>query len=277
MRGIPGLMKRKVWFALGTATLVAAPLLNGARPSAARPQGHPILVAQAGEGGERSHRNGGPAAEDSDIPRNLRLLRDLHLIRGHLLAADELIRESRWPAALSHCRHAEVMHSGMGKDLNAYGLASLATTLQAIVRAVRARNKSDYETALAKLQQSLDGADGNVRMQESNWPAFVVETVLELLRNAAAEYDQAIENGRIVRAIEYQDARGIALEAEKLFATVAEPLAVQDADAVRAARMAFTELHKAWPAPVPPRIAARETSAVISDMSRIELQIGRFR
>ncbi|MFL5052410.1 MAG: hypothetical protein ACJ8D4_20060, partial [Xanthobacteraceae bacterium] len=129
------------------------------------------------------------------------MLRDLHLIRGHLLAADELIRESRWPAALSHCRHAEVMHSGMGKDLNAYGLASLAATLKAIVRAVRARNKSDYETALAKLQQSLDGADGNVRMQESNWPAFVVETVLELLRNAAAEYDQAIENGRIVRAI----------------------------------------------------------------------------
>ena len=54
MRGIPGSMKRKVWFALATATLVAAPLLHGPLPSAARPQGHPILVVQAGEGGERS-------------------------------------------------------------------------------------------------------------------------------------------------------------------------------------------------------------------------------
>jgi hypothetical protein len=102
------MLKRKVWLALGTAALVAAPLLNGPwSPSAARPRGHPNLVAQAGEGGERSHRNGGPAAEDSDLSMNLRSLRDLHVTRGHLLVGDELIREGEVNRA-EMCSNARV-------------------------------------------------------------------------------------------------------------------------------------------------------------------------
>jgi hypothetical protein len=78
--------KRKVWLALGTAALV---------------------VAQAGDGGERRHGNGGPAAEDSDLPRNLRLLRELRVIRGHLLVVDEPIREGEVDRA-EMCSNARV-------------------------------------------------------------------------------------------------------------------------------------------------------------------------
>jgi hypothetical protein len=62
---------------------------------------------QAGQGGERGHGNSGPAGEDSDLPRNLRSLRDLHVIRGHLLVADELIREGEVDRA-EMCSNARV-------------------------------------------------------------------------------------------------------------------------------------------------------------------------
>jgi len=269
--------RRKIWLALGTTMLVAAPLVH-AKPAqaGARSDSAPVLLAASSQGGEGGER-GRASSEDSDLPASLRLLRDLNLLRGHLRVADELVREGRWSAARPHWIHAEELQGGLGRGLKARRVPPFAGTLKALGQAGRSQNRKAYEASLAKFQHDLDAAEAALKAPEANWPALVVEAVLELLRSAAAEYDEAIDGGRIVRPIEYQDARGIALAAETLLETVAEELAAKDADAVQSAKTAFAGLHKAWPSPIPPKTAVMDTSQVISQMSRNELQIGRFR
>jgi len=100
---------------------------------------------------------------------------------------------------------------------------------------------------------------------------------VEVLGSAAGEYEEAIASNRIVNPVEYQDARGFVWQADKLLASVGPDLAAKDADAVKAAQAAFEDLKQAWPSPLPPKAPVRDMSAVLAGMSKIELQIARFR
>jgi hypothetical protein len=116
-----------------------------------------------------------------------------------------------------------------------------------------------------------------VRAKEQNWSAFAVDAMLEMLRSAGNEYEEAVEKGRIAKPVEYQDSRGFVWQAEKLFSSVADDLAQKNAEAVKAAQASFAELKKAWPAPVPPKTPVKDHGQLLADISRIELQVGRFR
>ncbi|MFL5224526.1 MAG: hypothetical protein ACJ8CH_13710, partial [Microvirga sp.] len=111
----------------------------------------------------------------------------------------------------------------------------------------------------------------------ADWQPFVVDTVLEMLRSAMGEYEEAIAKGRIAKPVEYQDSRGFVWQAEKLFGSVAEGIGQKDAEALKGAQAAFADLKKAWPAPVQPKTPVRDVSQVLADVSKIELQLGRFR
>jgi len=161
--------------------------------------------------------------------------------------------------------------------LKAYSVAPFAAALKVLAQTVKAKNQGAYRTALAGIEERLAQADRNVHDKEQNWPSFVVETVLEVLGSAAGEYEEAIQNGRIAKPIEYQDARGFAWQADKLLGSVDPDLAAKDADAVRAAHAAFAELKQAWPSPLPPKAPVKDLSAVLASMSKVELQIARFR
>ena len=121
---------------------------------------------------------------------------------------------------------------------------------------------------------AASGASWTVTTRGPNW---TVETVFEVLRSATEEYEEALEDGRIANVVEYQDARGFVLEAERLFATVADELARKDAQAVDVIRASLDELKAAFPSPMPPERAVKETGALLSSLSRIELQLGRLR
>jgi hypothetical protein len=288
--------RRKVWVGLGTAVLVTSQLAahEEARPApeAAVQGAPPLKVAQAhgqhgavrmaakagGEGGEGDE--GGAAQKDYDakLPPTLRFYRDIALIRGHLLVGDELVREGRWAEALPHFLHpSEEIYGKIRDDLKTYGVAPFAAALKSLAQTVKAKNEAAYRTALAGLEERLAAADKGVRAKEQNWSAFTMDSVLELLRSAGNEYEEAVEKGRIAKPIEYQDSRGFIWQAEKLFSSVADDLTQKNAEAVKTVQDGFAELKKAWPAPVPPKTPVKDHGQVLADVSKIELQAGRLK
>jgi hypothetical protein len=65
-------------------------------------------------------------------------------------------------------------------------------------------------------------------------------------------------------------------QAEKMIEAVAPALETKDADALKHVRDSFAELKKTWPAAMPPKKPVKDYGAVLSDVSRIELSIGKL-
>ncbi|MGB9365080.1 MAG: hypothetical protein WCE79_03610, partial [Xanthobacteraceae bacterium] len=76
--------------------------------------------------------------------------------------------------------------------------------------------------------------------------------------------------------VEYQDARGFVWQAEKMIEGAASALEKKDADALKHVRQDLAELKKAWPAAMPPKTPVKDYANVLSDVSRIELHVGKL-
>lgn len=287
--------QRKIWVGVGTAVLVTsqvavgmekpihapAPGMGSASHQGPDRHGDGAALALAaktgGQGGEGDE--GGKTADyDAGLAPGLRFYRDIELIRGHLLVGDELVKEKRWAEALPHFLHpSEEIYGKLRNELKTYDVAPFVQALKALAQTVKAKNEGAYRTALAALEERLAAADKGVRAKEQNWPSFAVDTVLEILRSATNEYEEAIAKGRIAKPVEYQDSRGFVFEAERLLSSVADDLSKRDAEAAKAAQAGFAELKKAWPTAVAPKTPVKDVSQVLADVSKIELQLGRFR
>jgi hypothetical protein len=291
--------RRRIWAALGTAVLAAAPVaghaLTGAPAGLAQDGSELLSLAQhKGHGGEgvkaKAGGEGGPAGtaggeggESGEggagrtLPPNLKFYRDIELIRGHLLVGNELIEAGRWAEALPHFLHPEEeIYGGLREGLKTYGVAPFLTALKALTQTVKAKNKEAYGRARAALDERLTAAESAVRAKEANAAGFALETALEVLQSAGDEYGEAIEKGRIANVVEYQDARGFVLETERLVGTLADTLSAKDAEAVKALRAALEDLKTAFPAPTPPAKPVKDQGQFLADVSRFELQLGKL-
>jgi hypothetical protein len=284
--------RRKIWAGLGTAVLATAPLTAQAAPetlvppalslqraetgpslAVAQHTGH-ATVAQAPAGGEGEGEGEGGGAK---IPAALAFYRDIGLIRGHLLIGGELVEAGRWADALPHFQHPEEeIYAGMRDHLKTFKVAPFQTALKALTQTVKAKNKEAYARARATVDERLAAAEAGVRAAEPNGPAFTLDAVLEILQVAADEYDAAVQKNRIANVVEYQDARGFVLESERLVNGVADQLSAKDGDAVKAIRAALTDLKAIFPTPMPPRQAVKDPGQFLSDVSKIELQLGKL-
>jgi tetratricopeptide (TPR) repeat protein len=289
--------KHKIWVGIGAAVLAGTPVATGTALSAnpamhethAHGTGHPVLLAQAkshGEMGASGHGatpattaggEGEGAKSGENLAPALRFYRDIQLIRGHLGVGDELVQSGRWADALPHFAHpTEEIYSRLGNDLKTYDIAPFAVALKALTQTVKAKNKEAYARALQTVNERLVTADRNVKAKEANWTYFALETALEVLKEASEEFEKAYEGKTLKLAVEYQDSRGFVWAAEKLVESVSAALAAKDAEGLKAIRAAFADLKNAWPAPMPPKEPVKDYGEVLADISRIELQLGRF-
>ena len=150
----------------------------------------------------------------------------------------------------------------------------MAAALSAAVKA--RRDGSKYETALAAVNRALSAADAGMKAKQGDWPGFTVKAAVETLRAAAGEYQAAIVGGRIAKPVEYQDARGFILQAERMIESVAADLQKRDAGSLGRMRAALVALKQAVPSPMPPRLPIRAHGAVLGDVARFELAGGRL-
>jgi hypothetical protein len=288
---------RKIWVGVGTAILAAPPAVS-AMPAVLAPQtlhasaqteprqprfllaqhaDHGAVAPAAKAGGTGEGEGGGKA--DANLPPILVFYRGIELIRGHLLVGNELVAAGRWGDALPHFLHpTEEIYGNLRNELKTYDVPPFETALKALAQTIKAKNKDAYGRALATVNERLEAAERGVKAKTPDaWAPFVLETALETLKIAADEYGNAIDGNRIKLPVEYQDSRGFVLEAERVVEGVSGELGSKDAQALAAIRAAFVDLKKAWPAPMPPRAPVKDVAEVLSDMSRIELQLGRFR
>ncbi len=267
---------RRTWLGLGAAILIDAAASKVIAADAHKHAAAPAkpVPGSGGEGGEVGGERGGAKAE---LKPSLRFARAIAFIRGHLLVGDELIRQGQWNAALPHFLHPlEEIYGGIAGDLATYGVRPFESALRALVQTVRARKLEAYDGARALVAERLATADAGLAKVEPDRVPFTVAVALEVLKQATEEYREAVERGRIAKAVEYQDARGFVWHAEALIESVSTELAAKDAEALAKTRTALTTLKAAWPTAVPPKKLVKDVSAVMGDVARVELYAGNF-
>jgi hypothetical protein len=287
--------KRKIWLGVGAFVVVGTSAAgSGATLAAEAPSGVSIsgmasdaAVRSAGRSGgtviAQHADHGGEAGEGGEkgvanLPPELAFAVRIALLRGHLLAGDELVKQQQWNAALPHFLHpTEEIYGDIKDQLADYKVPPFEASLKALSNVVKAKKGgSDYAKALKSVDDALAAADAGMRAKQANWPGFVVEAAVEALKAAAGEYQQAIVAGRIAKPVEYQDARGFIWQADRMIESVATDLQTKDAAALAAMRTGLVELKKAFPSAMPPRTPVKDPGALLSDVSRVELAAGKL-
>lgn len=287
----------RVWLSVGVAALVtgsgadaldAAPVARSVRlktsadrrlvadaPAASgRDQGAAAPAsAQGGEGGEQGGEAGG-----AGLPASVKFLRDIGLIRGHLLVGNELIEQGRWADALPHFHHPiEEIYDALRTPLKTKHIADFDAALKALAQTVKAKKAEAYQAAWARVDQRLGEIETAEKAAAGEaWPKTTVAVVLALLQSATGEYGQAIENGRIAKPVEYQDSRGFVFHAGNLLSGVEPELTKVNAEAAASLKGIHDGLKAAWPAAVPPQKPVMDHAAVLATVSRFELAAGPF-
>jgi hypothetical protein len=230
---------------------------------------------QDGEGGEGGEEGG--AGSGAKLPPDLDFALKIAQLRGHLLVGDELVKQGQWAAALPHFLHpSEEIYGRIRGRLKDYQTPQFSSVLKLLANAVKARKGGeDYAKAWKSVEDALAAADAGLKAKQPG-EGFVVESALELLKSATGEYQEAIVKGRIAKPVEYQDARGFVWQAERMIESVAPALEKKDAEALKHVRDSLAELKKAWPAAMAPKTPVKDYAAVLSDVSRIELSIGKL-
>jgi tetratricopeptide (TPR) repeat protein len=295
--------RTKIWLGVGAFVVTGAGPVDAvetqaftrARPSAesasdialTRAPGSTMRVAAAAKKAANKHDHGGEGGEaggeggakgGAQLPPDLDFALKISQIRGHLLVGDELVKQGQWAAALPHFLHpSEELYGPIRGKLKDYQTPQFSSALKLLSNAVKAKKGGeDYDKALKAVEEALAAADAGLKSKQPNWDSFEVETALELLKSSTGEYQQAIVKGRIAKPVEYQDSRGFVWQSEKMIESVAPALEKKNADALKAVRDGFAELKKAWPAAMAPKTPVKDYSAVLSDVSRIELSVGKL-
>jgi hypothetical protein len=228
-------------------------------------------AGEAGEGGEK-----GAAAS---LPPDQGFALKIALMRGHLLVGDELVQQGEWDAAFPHFLHpTEELYGDIKGDLKTYKTPPFDKALKALSNRVKSKKAgADYDKALKAVLAALDKADAGVKAKQKAWTELIAANVVEVLKVAASEYQEAITDGKFSKPVEFQDSRGFVWHAERMLDSVAPALEKKDAEALKQVRADFAELKKAWPAAMPPAAPVLDHGAVLARISRIELHSTKFK
>ena len=248
-----------VWVAQSAAPAPAAPAHD-----------HGATATQGGEGGES-----GAAA---NMPATIKFLRDIGLIRGHLLVGDELVQLGRWEDGQPHFLHpVEEIYEAIRRPLKEKHIADFDGALKALAQTVKAKKTEAYKQALARVDARLSEIETAERAAAAGaWAPTIVATVVALSQSAAGEYSGAIEDGRITKPVEYQDSRGFVFYGAKLLASVDHDLKTIDAEGLANLNTVYGALKLAWPAPLPPEAPVLDPAGVLAAVSRFELAASPF-
>ncbi len=268
----------KLWIGLGSYLLASASPLGLSAADRSDPSHYhgpsPVLLADSGHGGEGGE--GGEGGALAGATEDQRYAVRLLLAKGHFRAGSELARLGRWSDARDHFLHPEAeLFPGLKNDFKARNVAGLEASADRLAEAAEAGDpawQERYREALAGIDGALAKLDGWAGAA----PRDVLPVALMLLHQAGAEYREAVADGRVVNAHEYQDGRGFWLVAADLVDRLSDKVAAGDRDAYRQVRATLDGLGAAWPAITPPD-RPLPVSRVLADISRVELAASRIR
>lgn len=172
----------------------------------------PSEGGEGGEGGESG--NAGPM---SAVQSDADLLLALAQMQGHLLIATELLNRGENAAAEPHVGHpADELYGAVAPALTQRGIPPFLEVLEALRQQVRLDPRSSATTnRLAAARQAIERAELALPAAFRNAPSTLPMLVRQLAATASQEYGAAVDDGRVIELIEYQDARGFLLEAQR--------------------------------------------------------------
>jgi hypothetical protein len=235
--------------------------------------------AYAQSGGQNSPAAIAPAAPQvpTALPEDVAFGRFIALIRGHLLTGDELVSQRQWSAAHPHFSFpTEEIYGVIREQLRTYRTPPFDGALKALARTVKAHNAKQFPKARQKVEDALAAADAGLKVRQPDWPRFVVQVAIAVLKTAPDEFDDAVTNGRIVRPIGYQTARGFILQADRMIESVAPELEVNNAAAFSEIRAGFAQLKQVFAVVTAPKQAMLDYPAVLGIVARIERAAGKL-
>ena len=206
------------------------------------------ILAQGGEGGEGGE-GGQAAAARSDLDVQVVLAQ----MQGHLLVAQELLRQRQFSAAEPHVGHpVDELYGALLPALQRRQIPPFLATLEELRQQVRL-NPSAPSTALklAKAQQAIAAVTQAFPGPGAPQAPMVQGIVRQLAQTAVNEYSAAVAGNQVVEVIEYQDARGFLLEAQQLLnnAIAREPAAARG---LKSEQQTIAAMLKAFPSVKPP-------------------------
>jgi hypothetical protein len=274
----PMTKSRRIWIGIGAATLTqvaaerlcALPAAKLAPPIPAHALLHTIgkehQPGQAGStGGETYLRDGGP----SDT--RTRFTRDLILLHGHALIADELVAIGDWSGALAHVTTStEELRAYLETYMRGQGVAPFSGAVENLTAAIARQDAKAYAAARNAYETHADLAARAMRKFQTPYHRFAVRAAVEALKAASSAYAASLSDGKIADRAEYQDARGFGLVACAAIKGLNTDLSKIDADHTRQIQAACTGLNAAWPTTAVPAGVGLSPEDVAGLIAKIE-------
>lgn len=214
----------------------------------------------------------GKADASGEANSDVAFMTNLLMMKGHLLMGRELADLGRWDDALVHFRHPiEQNYQDIEDDLAKRNVEPFKNELQELIAQVGAKEageafEKDYAEVIAMINQTIASIDAEIRTS----PDFVLEVASGLLKQAADEYEEAVEADNVVDIHEYQDGLGFIRVTHDLVQDISEKLKARDVALYERMMDQFTRLDAVWPSLVPPALAIASESEVHDAISQIE-------
>ncbi|MGD1918463.1 MAG: hypothetical protein ACFCAD_06005, partial [Pleurocapsa sp.] len=219
-----------------------------------------------GEGGE-----GGEGAVDSG-DADVDYMAVLGLMKGHLMTAEELVEAGNYEQAQTHIgMPVEKLYGDIETVLPEKGVEDFKPSLSQLNESIKSDPDSpQVQNLFDEVSTSVDNAIAAIPEEQLNSPEFVLNSMVEILKNAAQKYEAAIANEQFVEISEYQDSRGFVFYADELYQTVAEQKSQEDSESHQIIVDSLAELKTAWPTIEPPTAPLKEPSEIYGLVSQIE-------
>ncbi len=195
-------------------------------------------------------------------------------MRGHLGVGMDLYRQGEQAAAAAHLgQPLEELYRGLEPAIGERGVAGFEAPLEALGKAVADGAPVDrVEAAWRDALNGIAGAEAAVPEAEREALSTRFAVMVNLVRTAAGDYDQALDQGgRVVKPVEYQDALGFVRTARAMLDSIPADERATAAEAIAKAEAQFQAIAGLWPSLVPPAAVEGDPSELYGAAAYIEI------
>ena len=201
-------------------------------------------------------------------------LTQLGLVRGHFDVGMELYRQDERAAAEPHMAHpTKELYQPLVPALAARGAPGFEEQLAELEHLVeQGAPVEQVDAAYQRVLEGVGAAEAAVPEASRADPAQRFQVIVNLVRTAADEYAEALgDGGKVVNAVEYQDAQGFVRTAQAMLDAIAEERDAAAAEAVASSKELLDGLSGLWPSLVPPASVESDPSQLYGAAAHIEI------